>query len=144
MADPITAIQVISAATSLAAQCAQVIKGLHDLAGKLKNAKLSIRSTAHELDIIRLAWERIESALRSWEGDEESDENLLQRLRLNLDFGRLIVSSLAEDMHSFTKRPLTFARRSKYVWSEEKFKGHQDRIRGQAGAMTLLVSVLKL
>ena len=144
MADPATIIQVISASTSLVAQCAKVIKGLHDLAVKYKNAELSIRSTAHELDIIRLAWERIESALRSWEGNEDSDDELLQRLSQNLEFGALIVASLDEDMSTFTKRPFTFTQRSKYVWTEGKFKDHQDRIRGQVLAMNLLVSVLKM
>ena len=126
------------------AQCAKVIKGLHDLAGKDKNAEVSIRSTAHELDIIRLAWERIESVLMAWEGDEGSDDELLERLRQNLEFGALIVAALAEDMSTFTKRPFTFTQRSKYVWSEKKFKDHQDRIRGQVSAMNLLVSVLKM
>ena len=144
MADPATVIQVISASTSLVAQCAKVIKGLHDLAAKYKNAELSIHSIAHELDIIRLAWERIEGALRSWEGNENSDDELLQRLSQNLEFGALIVTSLAEDMSTFAKRPFTFTQRSKYVWSEEKFRDHQDRIRGQVLAMNLLVSVLKM
>ncbi len=148
MADPITVLQVISASTNLVAQCAQVIKGLHDLAGKFRNAELSILSIANELDIIRLAWERIEGVLKSWEGMmeeiENSDHDLLARLRQNLTFGNLIISSLAEDMNTFTKRPFTFGQRSRYVWNEEKFRGHQDRIRGQVGAMNLLVSILKL
>ena len=144
MADPATVIQVISASTSLVAQCAKVIKGLHDLAAKYKSAELSIRATAHELDTIRLAWERIENTLRSWEGNEGSDDELLQRLNQKLDFGALIVASLDEDMTTFTKRPFTFTQRSKYVWTESKFKDHQDRIRGQVLAMNLLVSVLKM
>lgn len=148
MADPITLLQVISASTNLVAQCAQVIKGLHDLAGKFTNAELSILSIAHELDTIRLAWERIEVVLKTWEGMveafEDSDRDLLARLRQNLAFGDLTVSSLAEDMNTFAKRPFTFGQRSRYVWNEEKFRCHQDRIRGQVGAMNLLVSVLNL
>lgn len=148
MADPITVLQVISASTNLVAQCAQVIKGLHDLAGKIRNAELSVLSIANELDIIRLAWERIEGVLKSWEGMTEtiadSDHDLLARLRQNLAFGDLILTSLAEDMNTFTKRSFTFGQRSRYVWNEEKFRGHQDRIRGQVGAMNLLVSVLNL
>ena len=144
MADPITVVQIVSASASLAMQCAQVAKGLHDLASKLKNASLSILSTAHELDIIRLAWERIESSLRSWEGDDNSDRDLLQELRQKLDFGRLIVSSLADDLDAYRSRPYNLSQRSRYVWNEENFKGHQDRIRGQVAAMNLLVSVLKL
>ncbi|KAG6991419.1 hypothetical protein G7Y79_00052g087590 [Physcia stellaris] len=148
MADPITVLQVISASTTLVAQCAQVIKGLYELAGKFKNAELSILSIAHELDIIALAWERIEGVLKSWEGMIEtmadSDHDLLARLRRNLAFGDLIVTSLAEDMSTFVKRPVTFGQRSRYVWNEERFRGHLDRIRGQVGAMHLLVSVLNL
>ena len=144
MADPITVVQVISAATSLASQCAQVIKGLHDLAGKIKTAELSIRSTTSELDIIRLAWERIEGILRSWEVVQESDEDLIQRLRQNLDFGTMVVSSLADVLDTFGTRPFTIRQRSRYVWNEERFKGHQDRVRGHVSAMNLLISVLLL
>ena len=65
MADPITVIQVISAATSLVSECAKVIKGLHDLAGRLQGAEIVILSTASELDIVRLAWERLGLVLES-------------------------------------------------------------------------------
>lgn len=144
MADPITIVQVVSASASLAMQCAQVAKGLHDLAGKYKTAEISIRSTANELDIIRLAWDRIQTVLQSWEGSDDSDPDLLTELRLKLQFGQLVVSSLADDLGAFTNRPFSFIQRSKYVWNEGNFKGHQDRVRGQVAAMNLLVSVLNL
>lgn len=144
MADPITIVQVVSASASLVMQCAQVAKALHDLAGKYKTAEISILSTAHELDIIRLAWDRIQTVLQSWEGSEDSDPDLLKELCLKLQFGKFVVSSLADDIEAFTKRPFSFIKRSKYVWNEGNFRGHQDRIRGQVAAMNLLVSVLNL
>ena len=144
MADPITIFQVVSASASLAMQCAQVAKGLHDLAGKFKTAEISILSTAHELGIIRLAWERIESVLQSWEESDAADLDLLMELRLKLEFGSLIVSSLANDIDTFFKRPFSLLQRTKYVWNEETFRGHQERIRDQVAAMNLLVSALNL
>ena len=144
MADPITIVQVVSASASLAMQCAQVAKGLHDLAGKYKTAEMNIRSMANELDILRLAWERIESVLQLWEENDAADFDLLTELRLKLEFGSLVVSSLADDINAFIKRPFSFLQRTKYVWDEENFRGHQDRIRGQVAAMNLLVSVLNL
>ena len=144
MADPIAIIQVVSASASLAMQCARVAKGLHDLAGKYKTAEMNILSMANEVDILRLAWERIESVLQSWEECDAVDDGLLAELRLKLDFGRLVVSSLANDIDAFIKRPFGFFQRTKYVWDEENFRGHQDRIRGQVAAVNLLVSVLNL
>ena len=144
MADPFTIVQVISAAASLAMQCAKTAKALHDLAGKYKTVEVSILCMAHELDTIRLAWERIDSILRSWEQSTDSDYILLTELRLKLDFGRLVVSSLADDIDALFNRPLGIFQRSKYIWNEENFKGHQERIRGQVAAMTMLVSVLNL
>lgn len=144
MADPITIVQVVSASASLAMQCAQVAKGLHDLAGKYKNAEMNILSLANELDILRLAWERIESVLQLWEESDAADDGLLAEFRLKLRFGSLVVSSLANEIDAFTKRPFNFLQRTKYVWDEENFRGHQDRIRGQVAAVNLLVSVLSL
>lgn len=144
MADPFTIIQVISASTSLALQYARVAKALHDITEKYKMAEISISSTAHELDIIRLAWERIEKVLQSWENLDVADYDLVTELRLKLDFGRVVVSSLADDIDAFKTRPFGFWQRSKYVWDEVNFKNHQDRIRGQVAAMTLLVSILNL
>ena len=144
MADPITIVQVVSASASLAMQCVRVAKALHDLAGKYKTAEVNILSLANEVDIIRLAWERIESVLQLWEESDAADDGLLAELRLKLGFGNLVVSTLANDIDSFTKRPFSFLQRTKYVWDEETFRGHQDRIRGQVAAMNLLVSVLNL
>ena len=144
MADPFTIVQVISASASLAVQCTRVAKALHDMAGKYKMAEISIISTAYELDIIRLAWERIENVLQSWENLDVTDHGLVNELRLKLGFGRVVVSSLADDIDAFKKRPLGFWQRSKYVWDKVNFKSHQDRIRGQVAAMTLLVSILNL
>ena len=115
MADPFTIVQVISASASLAMQCARVAKALHDIAGKYKMAELSIISTAHELDIVRLAWERIEKVLQSWENLDVADHSLVNELRLKLDFGRVVVSSLADDIDVLNKRPFGFSQRSKYV-----------------------------
>ena len=144
MPDPFTIVQVVSASASLAMQCAQVAKGLHDLAGKYKTAEMDILSMANELDILHLAWERIESVLQSWEQSDAADDGLLAELRLKLQFGNLVVSSLANDLDGFIKRPFNFLQRTKYVWDEENFRGHQDRIRGQVAAVNLLVSVLNL
>ena len=144
MADVVTIVQVISAATSRATQCAQVIRGLHDLAGNFKDAEISTRSTAHELQIIQLAWQRIERVLENWANIEASDHDLLFRLGQSLEFGRLIVLSLAQDIELFSSTPLSFSQRSKYIWNEERFKDHKDRIRGQVSAMNLLVSVIRL
>ena len=144
MTDPITVVQIISASASLVVQCAQVVKGLHDLAGKYKHAKLSILAMAHEVDTVRLAWELVEALIEFWSGDADADKELLQHLHQKSDFGNLIISSLAEDLETYNTDSGGFALRSRYIWNEDHLKAQQDLIRGQAGAMSLLISVLKL
>lgn len=142
--DPVSVISIVTGAASLALQCAQVVKSLHDISGKFKDAHLAISSALQELEIIQLAWERIERLLRTWEDIDEADAELLQRLSRQLEFGDMIMTALLEDISGYQRGSYSFRRRSKVVWNESLFRAHQDRIRGQATAMTLLLSVLQL
>lgn len=144
MANPTTVIQVTSESYSLAVQCAQVSKGLHELAAKLKNVEMSILSTAHMLDMIQLAWRRIGAALRSWKKKNEPDHNLLMEVQQSIDQVSLVVSSLAADLKALSMQPLGFRRRSRCLLKDKIHESHQDSIRGRVEAMGLLLSVLRL
>ena len=142
--DPVSVISIVTGAASLAVQCAQVAKSLHDLSGKFKDAHLTISSALQELEIIQLAWERIERLLRTWEESDGADAELLQRLFRQLEFGDMVMTALLGDMSEYQQGSYSFRQRSKIVWNDSLFRAHQDRIRGQATAMTLLLSVLQM
>ncbi len=84
----------------------------------------------------------------SEEFDEEVSTNseLLQRLDRSLEIGALVISALEEDISAYRggQEPLGFLRRSKVVWNETLLQDHQNRIRGQIGALSLLLQVLNL
>ncbi|KAL8791592.1 MAG: hypothetical protein Q9195_005797 [Heterodermia aff. obscurata] len=142
--DPVSVISLVTGAASLAVQCAQVAKSLHDVSGKFKDAHLTISSAVQELDIIQLAWERIEHLLRTWVDDHGADTELLQRLSRQLEFGDIVMSALSDHINEYKQPPDSLRQKTKVVWNESLFRAHQERIRGQATAMTLLLSVVQL
>ena len=54
--DPVTAVGLVEAALGLAVQFGSAAKTLNDVAGKYKNAKLTIKSLIQNLDILQLSW----------------------------------------------------------------------------------------
>ena len=142
--DPVSVFSIVTGAAGLALQCAQVAKSLHDLSGKFQDARLTISSALQELETIQLAWERIERLLRTWEDTDGADTELLQRLSRQLEFGDMIMTALLEDISEHQQAPNSFRQRTRIIWNESLFHAHQDRIRGQATAMTLLLSVIQL
>ena len=146
MADPVTIVQVVSAATGLVGQCASVAKSLHDIAGKYKNARLTLSSMIQELDTIEMAWSRITEWSRDYSDELLANDRLPERLANSLECGTLVMSALQADFASFktNTKTLGFRQRSRLVWNENLLRDHQDRIRGQATSMTLLLQVLKL
>lgn len=98
---------------------------------------------------IKMAWSRIESwAQRQTTTSSSSiDDQIIERLGSSVQTGNIIISALEEDILQVLGETLAtvgFRRRNKIVWNEQVFRDHQDRIRGQLGAMTLLVEVTKL
>lgn len=145
MADPFTIVGIIEGSLSLILQCGSVAKSLNDLAGKYKQASLSILSMAQEVDTIELAWSRI----KNW-SEECSEAGLeltfLERLNRSIDCGTLVISALQQDLSEYTGMPEIngIKQRSKATWNERALRDHQHRLRGQATAMTLLLQALDL
>ena len=142
--DPISIISIISGAAAIARECTQVIKLLKEITDKFSISKITCASMMQELDIVCLAWERIESYLHTWGDSGEMDTHFLDRLERQLDFGKMIMAALSEDLSSFDLETFTFIQKTRFVWNESLFQAHQERIRGQAAALTLLVSVMQL
>ena len=146
MVDPVSVLAIVDGSTSLVLKCASVIKSLHDIADKHKKATITIMSMAAEVDTIELAWSRVKEWAQDCPKDTASDMKLLQRLDRSLECGALVLSALQTDLSEYNKSEstLSFRQRSKAVWNEAALKDHQDRIRGQAAAMALLLQALQL
>ncbi|KAI9877767.1 MAG: hypothetical protein M1830_002897 [Pleopsidium flavum] len=149
MADPVTIVAIVNGSFGLALKCAKVAKDLHDLAEKYKHAELAILSMVEECEVIQLAWSRIQGWCQGWADDASCDHQLLGRLNQSLIVGTMVMSALEKELPSSSEdtdsRVSTgFRWRSKVVWNETAFQIHQDRIRGQVGALNLLLQVIKL
>lgn len=144
--DPASIVSIIEGSISLMIQCASVIKILRDISQKHKRAKLAITSIVQEVDSIELAWSKIKEWSQSNADNPLVDHGLLDRLERSLENGTVVISALQDDLAGYTKRTDTFGfrQRSRAVRDEQLFKDHQDRIRGQAMAMSLLLHVLNL
>ena len=146
MTDPVTVLAIVNGSAGLILKCASVIKSLHEVAGKHKNAGIAVMSLVSEVDAIELAWTRIKEWAEAYSKDATVDMGLLNRLNRSLDCGALVMSALQNDISDYqiNGSKLSFRQRSKAVWNERALQDHQNRVRGQAVAMTLLLEVLKL
>ena len=142
--DPVSVSSIVIGAASLAIQCAQATKCLHDLRGKLRDAHLTIISAIQEIENVRIAWERIQQLLSTWGDDHGADTELLQQLGRQVELGAIILTALSNDLQTFEPNPSSLSQRTRIVWNESLLQAHQDRVRGQATAMTLLLSVLQM
>ncbi len=146
MGDPVTVLGIVNSSAGLVLKCGSVIKSLHDIAGKHKKAGIAVTSMVAEIDTIELAWIRIREWAEGYSKDAAVDVDLLHRLDRSLECGTLVMSALQKDLSDYKEKDsrLGFRQRSKVVWNEKALQDHQNRVRGQAGAMSLLLQVLKL
>lgn len=147
MADPATILTIINGSAGLALTVGAVVNKLYTISQNLKYAELTIQSIASECEIIKTAWVAIESWIRAQPDHSLTEQQpVLDRLGESLVFGTGVLSALEDDLAQFTSVPrsLGFFGRGKVVWSEAAFEKHQNRIRGQVAAMTLLLQIIKL
>ncbi|KAF2728326.1 hypothetical protein EJ04DRAFT_101995 [Polyplosphaeria fusca] len=144
--DPASVISIVSAAGSLVFKCGTIIQALHDLAERYKHAELTIMAIIQECHTIELAWSRIERWLACGLHRYEDSYQLGNRIALAVSSGQLIMAELEKDLASIEKTApqRAFRRRTKLLWNEKMLQAHQYRIRGQVGALTLLLEVIQL
>ena len=145
MADPLSIISVIEGSLGLILQCGSVAKTLNDIAGKFKQAKLTILSVAQEVDTIELAWTRIRQWIEHC-GENKIEDEFLVRLDRSLKCGDIVISALQQDLSKFNDIPdvLNFVQQSRIGWNEKALRDHQHRLRGQVIAMNLLLQVIDM
>ena len=143
MADPISIISLVEGSITLIVQCGSAIKSLNEIAAKYKQAELTLSSMIQEVDVIELAWKRIKEWFESYT-NEARDGELLERLDKSLKCGTMVISALQDDLLGYGSKKLGFMQRSRLNWNEKALRDHQDRIRGQVQAMSLLLQVIEL
>ena len=142
MADPISVVSILAGSAIFVINCATMVRSLHRIACTFTEARLTVLSAIHELDTVRLAWQQIEQLLQRWKASDELDLEIIERLSQQLEFDALCINALARELPSIARKSYSFSQATKVVWNEGLFQAHQDRVRGQASAMTLLLSVL--
>ena len=149
--EPASIFAVVEGAGGLALKCVSLVKTLNDVASKYKQAKLTVLSMVQHVEIVQLAWERIDQWSQEYlrdgvEAHCEEDEKLLQRLRTSLDVGTLVMEALEEDLLPFRRQldKLGLRGKTRIVWSESALNAHQDRLSHQVQAMTCLLQTINI
>ena len=143
--DPISIAGIVESSLSLALQLGNAAKTLSDIAGKYKNAKLTVQSLTQNLDILQLTWTQIGQWFEEYKEDGSlQDDDLVKRVKGFLDTGTLVMEALEQDLLIYDVENLNFTQRSKLVWNKGVLQGHQIRIRDQTLSMSLFLQVVKL
>ena len=143
--DPATIVGLVSSAAALAKVCGSAATDLNTLVSKYKNAKLAILSMVQALDTMQLAWSRI----GNWAQNQAPDalleeEDFIERLRLSLETGSLVMDALNEELLIYNPLKMGLTQRTKVIWNEGTLRTHRERIRDQASSMTLLLQAIHL
>ena len=146
--DPISIFGVAASSLGLALQLGSTAKKLGDVAGKYKNAKLTVQSLTQSLDILQLTWTQIGQWFEAYAEDAKDgspcDIELIERVKVFLDTGALVIEAFEKDLLAFDVNRLNFAQRSKLIWIEGTLKSHQTRIMDQTLSMSLFLQAVKL
>lgn len=142
--DPVSFIGLIESSVGLALQFGSAAKTLNDLAGKYKNAKLAFKSLAQNLDILQLAWTQIGDWMQLAENENLRDDSLTKRVVGFWETGTMVMEALQHDLQAYDTDQLSISQRTKLIWNENSFQGHQNRIRDQALSMSLFLQAMNL
>ncbi|EKG22179.1 hypothetical protein MPH_00507 [Macrophomina phaseolina MS6] len=144
--DPVTVLGIANAAANLGLKCVSIVHALHTAAERFKTAELAILSLVEECSTIELAWDQLRLYVQTDLAAVPENEQIVRRIQRSLYAGELVVEALQKDLDDALAAPLksSLLQRTKVVWKEETLKDHQSRIRGQVGALTLLLQVIKL
>ena len=144
--DPASVVALASSCGSLIKTCISVVKTLDDMADKFKHAELTWISLSEECSTIQLAWSRIQSWATENLSQIDSSGELGARLKKSIKTGELVIAALEQDLIA-SKQGVSgkgILRRRRFVWDDNKFRDHQQRLRGQVGTLTLLLEAMQL
>lgn len=143
--DPLSVAGIVESSLGLALQLSTASKGLSELAGKYKNAKLTVKALAQNLDILQLTWTQIGQWFRAYAEDGSlCDNDLIRRVTGFLETGTLVMEAFEQDLLTYDVENLSLTQRSKLIWNENTLRGHQIRVRDQTLSMNLFLQAMKL
>lgn len=143
--DPISVAGIVESSLGSALQLGTAAKSLSDIAGKYKNAKLTVKSLTQNLDILQLTWNQIGQWFETY-GEDGSlqDNDLIRRVAFFLETGTLVMEAFEQDLLAYDVDNLSFMKRSKLIWNENTLQGHQIRLRDQTLSMSVFLQAVKL
>lgn len=116
MLDPISLASLIESSISLAIQCGSLAKTLHGMAGKYKNAELTLMTMKQNLDAMQLAWNRIGAWSEDHVPDKHAEDNyVVARIQQFLETGAIVINAIEEALLSCDPKRLGFLGRSQLV-----------------------------
>ena len=147
--DPASIFATIEGAGGLALKCVSLVRTLNDVGSKYKHARLTVLSMVQSLEVMQLAWERIDKWSQTYAQDGSlcmDDEKLVTRLQTSLDVGYMVMEALEDDLLPFKAHLNNFGLRDKtrFVWSESASMAHRDRLSHQVQAITCLLQTIRL
>ena len=150
--DPASILAIVEGAGGLAMKCVSLVKTLNDVASKFKQSKLTVLSLVQQLEIVQLAWERIDRWSQAYtesgngSGMHQEDEKLFQRLQTSIEVGYMVIEALEEDLLHISRQIDNLGLRGKMsiVWNENALNAHRDRLGHQVQAMTCLLQTVNL
>ena len=143
--DPISIAGIVESSLGLGLQFGNAAKSLCDIAGKYRNAKLTLKSLAHNLEILQLTWNQIGQWFEARAEDVSLyDDDLIKQVNGFLETGTLVMDALERDLLAYDIKDLNFGQRSKFIWNEMTLQAHQVRIRDQTLSMSLFLQAVQL
>lgn len=143
--DPVVIVGLVDASVGLALKCAGAVQRMNDIASKYRKSKYTLMSITQYLSTMQYAWERIGAWTESYAPDKNADdEEFIVRMARILETGTLVMDALDEDLVPSSEAGVGFMQRAKFIWNENTFLDHQNRIRDQATSMSLLLQAIQL
>ncbi|PSN64119.1 hypothetical protein BS50DRAFT_576728 [Corynespora cassiicola Philippines] len=141
--------EIVGAVASLAQICAGVMTGLQHLVGTYQQSDNIILSVLDECENLKLAWLFIRRWVESQRDQpEELAAALIDRFKKSIASGKQLMEALEKDIERAKNdepgRLQKYKRKTYIVWKVKAFSEHQERIRGQIEALTLLIVILRL
>ena len=141
--------EIVGAVASLAQICAGVMTGLQHLVGTYQQSDNIILSVLDECENLKLAWLFIGRWVESQRDQpEELAAALVDRFKKSIASGEQLMEALEKDIERAKNdepgRLQKYKRKTYIMWKVKAFSEHQERIRGQIEALTLLIVILRL
>lgn len=144
--DPASIIGLISSSVGLATQTGKIAKDIQTLSSQYKYAEVSLVALSNECRTFATVLNKTEAWLRSVDDGVTHDQLILEQLSSSLECGNVVLKAFEDDLFAFTEPELHKSpwRKTKFLFNEGVFDGHQKRIDHQLQALSCLLQSMNL